>query len=110
MKLVQEIYCNDCSGYFRVILNTALNIAVKIKCPNCEREHERHIIDGKVYDKFMKTVNWKDVDVIIPMKSTYSKEAVFKKSYPNMRDGMPFGDPLHDIAQDSWNERYGDKL
>jgi hypothetical protein len=107
MRVIQEFFCNKCFGYFRATLNMALNINVKIECPNCHAQHQRMIKDGLIYDNGKVG---EAIHIIIPMKSTYTKEAVLKKSHPNMRDGMPFGDPSKDLINESWNERYGDKV
>jgi hypothetical protein len=110
MKVVQEFFCNDCDGYSRITLDKAINMSVKIECPNCGRQHERHIENGLIYDKTMKSANWNIASIIIPMKSTYSKTAVLKKSQFGMRDGLPLGDPAKDLIQERWNEIYGDRI
>ena len=45
-RISQEFYCGECSGYFVVRLNIALNHEAEIVCPNCGHEHCRVVRNG----------------------------------------------------------------
>lgn len=82
-RVWQEFYCNDCDGYIRVKLNMAINHAVKVKCPNCGREHPRGIKDGQIVDDYRR----EGAEVITPTASAYSKEPFTKHILKHARDG-----------------------
>lgn len=88
MKIWQEFYCGECKGYFRVKLNTAINMAVEMVCPNCGHEHHRYIKDGVIYENGRYGNEPKEK--IYPPKSAYSKEAFTQKMAQSKwaRDGV----------------------
>jgi hypothetical protein len=107
MKIIQEFYCNECVGYFRVTLDVGFNRLVGVECPNCGHQHEREIKDGIIYENH-KTGSFHEI--LMPMKSTYSKTAALRKSEKGMRNGLPLGDPEKDLIQERWNEIFGDRI
>jgi hypothetical protein len=109
MRVVQEFYCNDCDGYFRVTLNMALEMDIKLECPNCGHHHDRSIKGGLVYEKALGLKHQSE-HVIVPVKSTYSKTPALTKSYKDMRSGVVIDDPKRDLVKERWNEIYGDRV
>lgn len=111
-KVWQEFYCNDCDGYIRVKLNMALNIAIEVVCPNCERKHPRSIRNGLIYEGG----NDSSKEEIMVPKSAYSKESLHAKMRKHARDAIAFekeGDiskrhPAADaILKERWFEIFG---
>ena len=47
-KRVTEIYCHECDGYIRVVLDYSLNGNHEIRCPKCDHIHWRVIKDGEI--------------------------------------------------------------
>jgi hypothetical protein len=77
MKIWQEFYCGECDGYFRVRLNMAINMGVRMVCPNCKHEHHRFVENGVIYEKGRAAHDPKEK--IYPPKSAYSKEPLTAK-------------------------------
>ncbi len=111
-KIWQEFYCNDCDHYMRVKLNMALNISVKVVCPNCQRKHPRSIKNGIIVDDGCGS---NGEEILVP-KSACSKESLHAKMRKNARDGLMIskeGDlnqrhPSSDaIIKERWFELYG---
>lgn len=83
-KLWQEFYCQGCGGYFRVKLNTALNMFVEMHCPGvkddgtkCDRKHRRVIEDGHIKERFSDgrdRHSQSPTEEICPTSADYSKE------------------------------------
>lgn len=119
-RVWQEFYCNDCNGYFRVRLNMSLNIRVKMKCPNCGREHPRCIVNGLIKEYAPEISSSYTEEIIVP-KSAYSKEPKHTKMLighktgqgnpGEPRDGVEFksqDDIVRDqIMRERWVELYG---
>jgi|APFre7841882654_1041346.scaffolds.fasta_scaffold45719_3 hypothetical protein len=94
-KRIFEFYCNDCDGWILVNLNEDIRGEVVIRCPNCDREHPRNLENGemtmpagygssktdeikipkgiRVGMKITRNGTKDANDVIVPMKSAYSK-------------------------------------
>lgn len=113
MKIWQEFYCNNCDGWFRVRLNMALNMSVKMICPNCQHEHHRHIDNGQIKDNGHSTTIKEE---ICPPKSAYSKEPLTAKAKKHARDGIKIEqesdlnkrNPVADaMIKERWFEIYG---
>lgn len=101
----QEFYCNDCDGYIRVRLNMAINAAVVVVCPKCNRKHPRIIKDGKIFD----TYNAQDEryrEEICPTMSAYSKTPFSANIKAHARDGAVITAPREPMY-DRWFEIYG---
>lgn len=104
MRVMQEFYCGECSGYFMVKLNMGLNCEVYVKCPKCGHEHRRVIKDGEIYENGRYHMDVKET--IHTTMATYSKDPFTKKmqeahedaSWNGRRDGVPF-DP---VMADRW--------
>lgn len=107
-RVVQEFYCNECDGYFRVALNMALNINVRVKCPECGHLHDRNVKNGVLFDGHVQ-VN-KFMDELCPVQSAYSKDPLHKRSVKHMRVGMVIEDHTRDIIEERWREIYGDRI
>jgi len=104
-KIWQEFFCNDCSGYFRVKLNMALNCSVEMTCPECGRKHPRRIEKGIIYEGGGGTAR----EEIRPPKSAYSKKAISNIKV-HAREGVVLKDSEkigNNILRESWLERNG---
>lgn len=94
----QEFYCGECSGYFLVRLNMALNHGIMVCCPKCGHEHRRVIKDGVIYEngRYDSTVKEK----VLTSMATYHKEPVTEqmkkahseRSWGSRRDGITMTD------------------
>jgi hypothetical protein len=73
-SVVQEFFCSQCRGYFRVTLNMALNLRIIVQCPKCGRQHERTIEDGQIKDV---AKNHEITDVLLSVPSSWSERPVF---------------------------------
>lgn len=107
-KVWQEMYCNNCVGYFRVKLNRAVDgLRIIMICPNCGHEHSRCIIKGQIKEYG----GTGEPEVIRTGKSNYSKEPLHRRSKAGQRDGTVVEareDLLRDpFLADLWNEKYG---
>ena len=99
-RLLQEFYCNECRGYFRVKINTALNnYKIIMVCPNCQHEHYRMIVDGHIEDKSDRSTF---TEKVRPPKSAYSKHSI-AKAIP-VRDGAKL--TSEDDYKDEFREAY----
>jgi hypothetical protein len=120
-KIWQEFYCGECSGYFRVRLNMALNLGVKIVCPKCKHEHHRYIKDGVIYESGRENNSAKEE--ICPPLSAYSKEPLTQKmlatGWRAKRDGVTIEkeadlnkrSPVADaMIKERWFELYGGRV
>lgn len=90
-RSAQEIYCNDCCGFFLVYLwlGTGDNYRADIKCPNCGREHPRLIVDGLIRDTV--TLDQRRVvrrEVIHTTMATYQKKG--RKAKEHARHGIMY--------------------
>lgn len=105
--VLEEVYCHECKGYFRVTLNLALDYVVELICPGpgCGHKHRRCIKDGHIFEQGRD--NSAVVEEILPTKAAYSKtpatqkmqELFNKTSMP--RDGVPIPRPP---MYDRWAE------
>lgn len=119
-----EFYCNDCDGWILLNLNTNLSGDFMVQCPNCGRKHPRTFEnkggniefrqDTTEYKirgdrKLVAIRNFKEGDgkleVIIPMKSAYSKKSRIDKALQSVSK----------IQAQAWkdrvaNEEVGDNL
>ena len=96
--VTQMFYCNDCNGYIKVKLNMGLNYSVRVKCPECGREHPRTIENGMIVNDYSSNGG----EVICPPKSCYSKESFTDKIKTNARDGVRMNETF-------WKERWLEK-
>jgi len=108
-KVLQDFYCNDCDGFIAVKLNMAINKAVVVRCPKCDREHPRRIKDGKIYEGGDGSGNR---EVIRPTMAAYSKKPHTDGIKKHARDGVEFKrhPATDDIIKQSWIDRFGDRL
>ncbi|MHA1948256.1 MAG: hypothetical protein ACW99G_02670 [Candidatus Thorarchaeota archaeon] len=126
---LQEFYCGECSGYFRVKLNLDRDYVVWMVCPECGHKHKRAIDGGVIKENGRE--NSDPAEEIVVMKSAYSKEPWTKKmqkakekhedrTYCSARrDGVIVKDgekpkqkrdPAADeIIRQSWLDRFGDR-
>jgi hypothetical protein len=89
-KRLFEFYCNDCNGWILVNLNEDLRGEFTILCPECGRKHPRRIENGEMMmpqgyeirtppgvkvgmSIVRNNKEQNNDDVIVPMKSAYSK-------------------------------------
>lgn len=88
-SIMQEFYCHECVGYFRVKLNIERDYGVEICCPSCGHLHHRVIEDGVIKENGTKLKRHDNTpkEQIYPMKSSYSKEPITKK----MKDSSQWG-------------------
>ena len=71
MRQKVEFYCHECSKYFDVKLNMALNGNHRIHCPNCGHIHFREIENGEITNiRFNRNDNEMIVDDLVPMKAS----------------------------------------
>ena len=108
-KIWQEFYCNDCSGYFRVKLDMALNIKIKMCCPNCGHPHPRATKDGQIVEYNDGIKGSYEEEVHVP-KSAYSKEPFTSRIKANARDGavIESADHIRDVRmRELWFEYFG---
>jgi len=92
-RISEEFYCGECSGYFVVRLNIALNHEAEIVCPNCGHEHRRCIVNGQIFEHGRHSTNSKEK--VLTTKANYSKTPVtqkmrdaHEKKYGSRRDGV----------------------
>jgi len=111
-RIYQEFYCNDCTGYFGVKLNIALNYSVVVVCPNCGRKHPRTIKDGHIFeDTYCPRGREKYVEEIVPPPSAYHKKpwtdemkkAAKEKRGP--REGVEIKEPRNEVEESHWLRR-----
>lgn len=113
MRIWQEFFCNKCVGYFRVKLNMALNMKIRLRCPNpaCHHIHHRCISKGMIIEKGRDDNG--SHEEIVPPKSSYSKKpwtkAMEKES--SQRDGIA-PKKKRDLTREAimsnrWRETFG---
>ena len=122
MKIWQEFFCGECTGYFRVRLNMALNMGVEMVCPKCNHKHHRFIKNGVIFENGRDSNSAKEE--ICPPISAYSKEPFTAKmrdkssQYRAGRDGAVIEkesdlnqrNPMADaLIKERWFEIYGGK-
>lgn len=109
-RVSQEFYCGECSGYFLIRLNTALNHEAEIKCPNCGHEHRRCVVNGEIFEKGRHTTTSREK--ILTSMASYSKTPITQKmrdahegkQFHGRRDGVVLErDPA---TQAEFNERW----
>lgn len=92
-RISQEVYCNDCDGFFIVRLNTALTIKAEIRCPSCGRQHPRYVVKGIIQEDGRGVPANAKTEVIRTTMSTYHKNAVvqemMKKSHRRNGIALP---------------------
>ena len=97
--VTQVFYCNDCNGNIKVKLNVSLNQGVKVRCPNCKREHPRTIKDGQIVDNYSRD----GAEIICPPMSCYSKKSFIPA---HSRNGIPMNsDMIERWVEQSERER-----
>lgn len=112
-RVWQEFYCNDCDGYIDVKINISINQDVLVKCPNCGREHPRTIKNGVIYERGQYESRY--CEKITPVKAAYHKDpkTIRMKTQEttcySRRDGVTVESP-RDLINESWFERYGNKV
>ena len=93
MRKLFEFYCNDCDGWILLKLNENLRGNFLVSCPQCGRKHPRTLKENgevvtfateyKVAGKTKVYIdrNYKENvgEIIIPMKSAYSKKSRLDK-------------------------------
>lgn len=47
----QELHCHACDRYVQFTVDTALNGRHVLHCPNCDHEHCRVVINGRITDE-----------------------------------------------------------
>ena len=96
-KISQEMYCNECDGFFIVRLRIDLNISAEIICPNCEHRHYRHTENGAIFDG---TGSGRK-ETIRPTRATYHKKPLTERIKRNNRNGSPMqtGEVQHHFNQ-----------
>ena len=109
-KVLQEFYCGECKGYFRIPLNPIIDYEVEICCPNCGHEHRRCVVKGVIFEQGRHQTNSRE-KIRVSM-ATYSKmpitakmlEAHNGKQFSGRRDGVVIErDPL---SQTEFDERW----
>lgn len=97
-RTCQEFYCGECSGYFLVHVNRALNHEILVRCPkpSCRHEHRRVIKDGTIYEQGRGGSATSGVkETLITSMATYSKTSRTEMgkekgdNYHSRRDGKP---------------------
>jgi hypothetical protein len=105
-RVLQEFYCGECDGYFRLKLNVSLNYEVEVQCPNpkCKHLHRRCVVDGQIYEQGRYKTDKRET--LIASDATYSKTPVTQRmreahdskqiseKYRQRRDGVPIEDSL----------------
>lgn len=116
MKVWQEFYCGECSGYFRVRLNMAITMGVEMVCPKCGHKHHRYIENGVIFERGRQSNSAKEE--ICPPLSAYSKEPLTanmrNRKYARDGETIEKESDLNDqnpaakaMIQERWFELYG---
>lgn len=70
-KVRHEFFCTECSKYFDIKLNIALDGNYRIHCPNCQHVHYRSVRKGVITeDRFVKDDCKLLIEDIVPMRSS----------------------------------------
>lgn len=112
MRKLFEFFCNDCNGWILINLNEGLRGNFLVECPECGRKHPRTLTDsgkvvvttteykvnGKTQVKITRENYNNSGEVIVPMKSAYSKkprlDEVESKFTSELWNNGAFGDQL----------------
>lgn len=74
----QELYCHNCEKYVQFDLDLSENGKHVLKCPNCEHEHCRYVVDGKITDERWASRNGNiPTYTVSSYTASYSAQSVF---------------------------------
>lgn len=112
-KVWQEFYCRHCpaddpkstdpekrktGGHFRFKFNLGYDAKVKIVCPKCGHQHDRHVENGVLKDG-QGTSRFEDDVVKVPL-SAWSRDPFTKKA-ERAKAKSPNDNMLYDIRGDN---------